>query len=84
VSPLSAALAAVVAVFHVLPVIGLVLPASLARHVLPWLPGNAAAALTQPSPTPDMLPPWAALTALIGYAVAARALAAAVVRRRDL
>ena len=78
------ALAAVVGIFHVLPVIGFVLPASVARSVLPWLPGNAAAALMEPTPGPQMLPAGVALAALVGYAVAALTLAAVVVRRRDL
>lgn len=78
------ALAVVVGVFHVLPVISFVLPASVARSVLPWLPGNAAAALMEPSPGPDLLPTWVALAALVAYATAALTLAAVVVRRRDL
>jgi len=78
------ALAAVVGIFHVLPVIGFVLPASVARAVMPWLPGNAAAALMEPTPAPQLLPTWVALAALVAYAVAALTLAAAVVRRRDL
>jgi ABC-2 type transport system permease protein len=78
------ALAAVLGIFYLLPVIGFVLPAAVARHVLPWLPSNAAAAVMEPSPAPEMLPAGAALAALIGYAVAALALAAVVVRRRDL
>jgi hypothetical protein len=78
------ALVAVVGILHVLPVIGFVLPASLARSVLPWLPGSAAAALMEPTPAPGMLPTWTALAALIGYVVAALALAAVTVRRRDI
>ena len=78
------ALAAVVGIFHVLPVIGFVLPASVARSVLPWLPGNAAAALMEPTPGPEMLAPAVALAALVGYAVVGLTLAAVVVRRRDL
>ena len=78
------ALAAVVGIFHVLPVIGFVLPAPVARSVLPWLPGNAAAALMEPTPGPEMLPTGVALAALVGYAVVGLTLAAVVVRRRDL
>lgn len=78
------ALAAVVGVFYLLPVVGFVLPAGVARSVLPWLPSNAASAVMQPSSAPGMLPAWTALAALVGYALAALALAAAVVRRRDI
>ena len=78
------ALAAVIGIFHVLPVIGFVLPASIARSVLPWLPGSASSVLMEPNPAPETPPTWAALAALIGYVAAALSLAAVVVRRRDL
>jgi ABC-2 type transport system permease protein len=78
------ALAAVVGIFYLLPVIGFVLPASVARHVMPWLPSSAASVLMAPQSEPGMLPAWVALAALIGYAAAALTLAAAIVRRREL
>ncbi|HYJ74737.1 MAG TPA: hypothetical protein VEV65_04015 [Kineosporiaceae bacterium] len=78
------ALAVFVGIFHVLPVIGVVLPAAVARQVLPWLPGNAAGALMAPEPVPAMPHAWAALAALAGYAVAALTLAVVAVRRRDV
>ena len=43
-----AAIAAVLAIFYLLPVVGLLLPAGLARAVLPWLPSNATAAGSGP------------------------------------
>lgn len=79
-----AGIAAVLGVFYLLPVVGLLLPDAAARAVLPWLPGNAAAALREPASTPEMLPSWAALLVLAGYAVGAVFLAAVVVRHRDI
>lgn len=78
------ALAAVIGLFQFLPVIGFLLPAVIARQVLPWLPSSAANALMSPQATAGMLPTWTALAALIGYVAAALFLAAATVRRRDL
>jgi ABC-2 type transport system permease protein len=79
-----AGIAAVVGIFYLLPVVGLLLPDAAAGVVLPWLPSNAAAALREPVPTPEMLPAWLALLALAAYAAGAVALATAAVRRRDV
>ncbi|WP_127502574.1 hypothetical protein [Actinoplanes solisilvae] len=79
-----AAIAAVLSVFYLLPVVGLLLPDAIAEAVLPWLPSNAAAALRDPAPTLEMLTPWIALTVLAAYAVGAVLLASAAVRRRDV
>ncbi|WP_250031018.1 hypothetical protein [Paractinoplanes maris] len=78
-----AALAAVLGVFYVLPILGVFLPDQAAR-VMPWLPSSAASALMTPAPAPGLLPPWAAALALVGYAGAALLAAALVVRRRDI
>ncbi|MCO8277267.1 hypothetical protein M1L60_42495 [Actinoplanes sp. TRM 88003] len=75
-----AAVAAVLGLYYVLPVLGFLLPAAAAATVLPWLPGSAAATLMGPEPTQ----PWAPALALIGYAVSASLIAVAVVRRRDI
>jgi ABC-2 type transport system permease protein len=75
---------AVVVVVHMLPAVGLVLPAAVADRVLPWLPGNALGAIMTPGHVQGMPPQWASLAALVAYVTAALALAAAVVRRRDV
>lgn len=68
----------------VLPVLGRVLPDSVARHVVPYLPSNAGGAVTLVAPRPDLLAPWTGFAVFCLYAVAGFAIAAAVVRRRDV
>lgn len=75
---------AVVVLVHMLPAVGLILPAAVADRVLPWLPGNALGAIMAPGHVQGMPPAWASLAALVAYVVAALASAVAVVRRRDV
>ncbi len=75
---------AVVVLLHMLPAVGLILPAAVADRVMPWLPGNVVNVLMTPGPVQGMPPAWAALAALAGYVAAALALASLVVRRRDV
>jgi ABC-2 type transport system permease protein len=75
---------AVVVLLHLVPVIGLFLPAAVTDRVLPWLPINAVAVLMTPGPVAGMPPAWAALAALAAYVAGALALASLVVRSRDV
>ena len=75
---------AVVVLLHMVPAVGLILPVGVADRVLPWMPINILGMLMTPGPVQGMPPVWAALAALAGYVVAALALAALVVRRRDV
>ncbi len=75
---------AVVVLLHLVPGVGLVLPAAVADRILPWMPINIIGMLAAPGPVQGMPPAWAGLAALAGYLAVALALAAAVVRRRDV
>jgi hypothetical protein len=72
------ALSALLGILFVLPVVGL-----LAPSVVPYLPGNAGAAILQVGPAAGLLAPWTGLTVFAGYAVLTLAAAAVVLRRRD-
>jgi ABC-2 type transport system permease protein len=67
----------------VLPVLGNVLPANWASHITPYLPSNAGQAIMQVRPAAGMLAPWAGLALFAAYTVAAVAVAALLLRRRD-
>jgi ABC-2 type transport system permease protein len=75
-----AAVAAVLSLYYVLPVLGFLLPDAAAGVVLRWLPGSAAAGLMDPASANS----WTAAVALIIYAGGAVLLAVAVMRRRDI
>jgi ABC-2 type transport system permease protein len=75
---------AVVVLLHMVPAVGLVLPATVADRVLPWMPINTIGVLMTPGPVQGMPAAWAALAALVAYVAAALALAALAVRRRDV
>jgi ABC-2 type transport system permease protein len=76
------ALAALVGLLYVLPVLAVVLPAHVGEHVLPYLPGNAGAAVMQLGPSAP-LAPWTGFAVFVGYAAVALAGAALALRRRD-
>jgi hypothetical protein len=67
----------------ILPVLGSVLPASWQHNVVPYLPSNAGQAIMLLHSSPDSLAPWTGLGLFAGYAAAAIALAALLLRRRD-
>jgi ABC-2 type transport system permease protein len=75
---------AVVVLLHMVPFVGLVLPAPVADRVLPWMPVNLVNVLMTPGPVEGLPGAWPALAALAGYLAAALALACLVVRRRDV
>jgi ABC-type transport system involved in multi-copper enzyme maturation permease subunit len=76
------ALAVVFVVLYVLPVVGFVLPGSVASVVVPLLPGNAGSAMMQLAPS-ELLSPGAGFAVFAAYTVATLATASLVLRRRD-
>jgi hypothetical protein len=77
------AIFALLAVLYAVPSLAVLLPPALAANVVPFLPNNAVAALTQLSPAAGLLPAWAGLAVYAGYAVLTLAAAALMIRRRD-
>jgi ABC-2 type transport system permease protein len=67
----------------VLPGIGQVLPASWQQHTLPYLPSNAGASIFSINTDPGMLGAGSGLLVLTLWAVAALAVAAVMLKRRD-
>ena len=59
------------------------LPQAAGEKVVPFLPSNAIAALTQVAPVEGALPPEAGLAVYGGYAVITLVAAALILRRRD-
>jgi ABC-2 type transport system permease protein len=77
-------IAIVVGAHSVLQELGLLLPASLQSHIVPYLPLDAGQALlAMPPYGGGMLHPWAGFAVYCGYAAAATAAAAIALRRRD-
>jgi ABC-2 type transport system permease protein len=76
------AIATLVAVLVLPPVIGLLLPTKIAAVVVPYLPDNAGTAIMQLAPT-GQLGPWAGFAVFLGYAAVVLAGAVLVVRHRD-
>jgi hypothetical protein len=76
------ALATLLGVFVLLPVLGLLLPSSIGDVVLPYLPGNAGAAIMQLTPG-DQLGPWVGLAVYFGYVFLTLMGATIWLRRRD-
>ena len=78
------AIGLVLGIIYVLPVIGLMLPESIAGHYLRLLPSGAGAAMREPLRAPEMLPAWAGFVVIALWVAAFLAAAIAVVRRRDV
>lgn len=79
----AAAISALLASLYALPSLAVLLPPTVAANVVPYLPGQAVAALTQLAPVDGLLPAWGGLAVYTGYAVLTLAAAALVIRRRD-
>lgn len=77
------AVAAAVALLQLLPAIGLLLPASVAAAVLPWLPSHAGTAVLQLTPAAGGLGPWTGLAVYAAWAAAAVGAGALLLTRRD-
>lgn len=70
-------------VLLILPVLAEPLPRSWANAIDPWLPSNAGRAVFALHHAAHTLHPWAGFAVFLGYALAALAGAAALLRRRD-
>jgi ABC-2 type transport system permease protein len=75
-------LAVVIGVLFFLPTIGLLLPARVAAHVVPFLPNNAGMAIMQ-TESSGQLPPWIGIAVFAGYALITLAAASYLTNRRD-
>jgi hypothetical protein len=76
-------IAALFGLLLVLPGIGQVLPISWQQHTLPYLPSNAGASIFTERTDPGMLSAGGGLLVLLIWVVAALAVAAAVLKKRD-
>ncbi len=77
------AVAAVVALLHLLPTIALLMPASAAAAVLPWFPSNAGSAVLQVAPAAGGPGPWTGLAVYAAWAAVALGAGALLLTRRD-
>ena len=77
------AIAAVVGLLMVLPLISSLLGTWFTTHISPYLPSNAGGSLIQVQHQANTLSPWIGFAVMCAYAVAALALAAWALRRRD-
>lgn len=77
------AITALFGILLILPVLGEVLPADWARHVVPYLPSNAGQAVMTLHPDPNTLAPWTGFAVFVAYVVAAVIAAAVLLKRRD-
>jgi ABC-2 type transport system permease protein len=78
------AIATLTGLLFVAPVIVSALPQRLSDAIGPYLPGNAGTAIIFTQPSPDSLGPWTGLGVLCAWAAVAVALAAVMLRRRDV
>lgn len=72
-----------VGVLLVLPLLAGLLPGSFTATATRYLPSNAGESFITSAHVPDTLSPWTGLWVLIGWVVAALAVAAVQLRRRD-
>jgi hypothetical protein len=77
------AIAAVVGLLLFLPLLSSLLGSWFKAHISPYLFSNAGAALLRVHQQAGSLSPWTGFAVMCGYAVAALAAAALVLRRRD-
>ncbi|QJY49035.1 ABC transporter permease [Pseudonocardia broussonetiae] len=77
------AVSALVALLHLVPSIGTLLPETVAAAVLPYLPGNAGNAVLQITPANGGLGPWTGLAVYTAWAALGLGAAALVLIRRD-
>jgi hypothetical protein len=77
------AIFALLAILYAVPSLAVLLPPAVAMTVVPYLPNQAVAALTQLSPAEGLLPAWAGLAVYAGYAALTLTAAGLLTRRRD-
>jgi len=78
------AIAALFGVLLILPELADLLPSSWDPNVIPYLPSNAGTAALSVVPDPTMMEPWNGMALFAGYAVALLAVAAFLLKRRDV
>lgn len=76
--------AALFGVLLVLPTIFGVLPATWQDHINKYLPSNAGQSALNVIPDPTMLAPWTGMVVFAGYVAVAIAVAAVLLKRRDV
>ena len=79
----AAAITTLFGVLLLLPLVFEFLPSSIKDHTYPYLPSNAGQAILSVHQQPGMLAPWTGFAVMCGYAVAALAAAALLLKRRD-
>jgi len=80
----AAGIATFAAVFFVLPLLAVLLPASISDHLAPYLPPNAGSVIWGGAAAlPNALPPWTGFALLCGYAAVLVAAGAWRLRRSD-
>ena len=77
------AIATLVGLLLVIPIVSNLLPSSWAPHIVPYLPSNAGSAMLSVVPDPTMMSPWSGFALFAGYAVALLAVAGLLLKRRD-
>ena len=80
----AAALATLFGVLLVLPILGLLLPASWSDKITPYLPGNLGQDLLATHPGSGVSAPWTGFALLCGYLVVLGTAGALLLRRRDV
>jgi hypothetical protein len=80
----AAAISAFAAIMFVIPPLVSILPSSTANAIDPYLPSNAGSAIMHIGQQAHSLAPWAGLAVFAGYAVVSIAVAAMMLRRRDV
>lgn len=71
------------AVLYAFPMLASMLPQAVGQKVLPFLPSNAADAVTEIAPRRGRTAAWAGLALYAGYAGVTLAVAALLLKRRD-
>jgi ABC-2 type transport system permease protein len=77
-------ISALAGMLFVLPPLMSVLPSSWDNAVSPYLPSNAGQAIMAVTPSANTLAPWTGMALFAGYTAATIALAAFLLRRRDV
>jgi ABC-2 type transport system permease protein len=80
----AAGIASFAAIMFVIPPLVSILPASTANAINPYLPSNAGSAIMKLGHQAHMLSPWVGLAVFAGYAALSIAVAAVLLRRRDV
>jgi ABC-type transport system involved in multi-copper enzyme maturation permease subunit len=80
----AAGIASFAAIMFVIPPLVSILPSSTANAIDPYLPSNAGSAIMKIGHQAHSLSPWAGLALFAGYAALSLAVAAVLLRRRDV